>query len=49
MRIVYLTLGFFVLLNIGVACRTGQPAAENCTQVSAGLVHCMGEQARQHE
>lgn len=49
MRIIYLTLGLFVLLNIGAVCRTTQPLSENCTPVSGGLVRCMGEETRHHE
>jgi hypothetical protein len=40
MRIVYLTLGLFILLNIGAACRTEAPEAAGCERVAAGLVHC---------
>jgi hypothetical protein len=49
MRIIYLTLGLFVLFNIGAICRTAQPMAENCTAVSGGLIHCKGEETRHHE
>lgn len=30
MRIIYLTLGFFILLGIGAACRTPPLTAGNC-------------------
>lgn len=43
MRIVYLTLALFVLLNIGANCRTPPVTGENCTSASAGLVVCEGE------
>jgi hypothetical protein len=49
MRIVYITLGIFVLLNIGVVCRTPHPVAENCTPVSGGLIHCTEEKTPEHE
>jgi len=48
MRIVYLTLGFFILLNIGAACRTPQPVPEECEQLSGGLIRCNAEPARRH-
>ncbi len=40
MRMVYLTLGLMVLLNIGANCRTPQITDEKCTPLSSGLVHC---------
>ncbi|WP_164513276.1 hypothetical protein [Thiosocius teredinicola] len=40
MRIVYLTLGFFILLGIGAACRTPPPLGEDCESVGGGLVRC---------
>lgn len=40
MRIVYLTLGFFILLGIGAACRTPPPAGDNCESFASGLVRC---------
>jgi len=49
MRIIYLTLGLFVLFNIGTVCRTAQPLAKNCTPVSGGLIHCTAEEPRHHE
>lgn len=48
MRIVYLTLGVFILLNIGAICRTPQAVPENCEPVSGGLIHCAGGKARRH-
>lgn len=49
MRIVYLTLGLFILLNIGAACRTPPPAPEGCELVSTGLLHCEEDAAPRHE
>ena len=49
MRVVYLTLGFFILLNIGAACRTPQVVAQNCTAVSGGLVHCADQASTDRE
>lgn len=40
MRILYLTLGVFVLLNVGAACRTPSAPAPDCARVAGGLVHC---------
>jgi hypothetical protein len=40
MRIVYFTLGLFILFNIGAACRTVPPETTGCQRISAGLVHC---------
>ncbi len=40
MRIIYLTLGLYVLINIGAACRTPVVLAEGCERISGGLVHC---------
>jgi len=48
MRIVYLTLGFFILLNIGAACRTPQAVPEECEQLSGGLIRCNAQPARRH-
>jgi len=44
MRMLYLILGMFVLLNIGAVCRTAQPLPDNCAAVSSGLVYCPSEQ-----
>jgi len=40
MRILYLTLGVFILFNIGAACRTPPAVADGCERVAGGLVHC---------
>jgi len=40
MRVVYLTLGLFILFNIGAACRTPPAQTNGCEVVSSGLVHC---------
>jgi len=40
MRIVYLALGLFILLNIGAVCRTPQAPPEGCEQISGGLIRC---------
>lgn len=48
MRIVYLTLGFFILFNIGAACRTPQALPEDCKQLSGGLIRCDGASPRDH-
>ena len=40
MRVVYLALGVFLLLNIGAACRTPPVASAGCELVAGGLVHC---------
>lgn len=40
MRIIYLTLGLYILINIGAACRTPVEIAEGCERVGSGLVHC---------
>ena len=40
MRIIYLALGLFILINIGAACRTPTEIADGCERVSGGLVHC---------
>lgn len=44
MRVVYITLGLFILFNIGVACRTPAQVAEGCEPVGSGLVHCAPQQ-----
>ena len=43
MRIIYLTLALFVLLNIGANCRTPPVEERDCTPASAGLAVCQGE------
>ncbi len=43
MRIIYLTLALFVLLNIGANCRTPPVKGHDCTPASAGLAVCQGE------
>lgn len=43
MRIIYLTLALFVLLNIGANCRTPPVTGQDCKSVSAGLAVCAGE------
>jgi hypothetical protein len=40
MRVVYLVLGVFLLINFGAACRTPPIAAPGCELVAGGLVHC---------
>lgn len=40
MRIIYLTLGVFVLFNIGAACRTAPEVAGDCERLAGGLVRC---------
>lgn len=49
MRFVYLTLGLFILLNIGAACRTPSPPPQGCEHVSAGLLHCKGDGEQRRE
>jgi hypothetical protein len=49
MRILYLTLGLFILLNIGAACRTPPPAPQGCEPVSGGLIRCKGDAGQHHE
>jgi hypothetical protein len=40
MRIVYLTLAVFVLINVGAACRTPPALPGDCERVAGGLVRC---------
>ena len=41
MRVLYLVLLFFILLNIGAVCRTPSTAIpEHCEAVASGLLHC---------
>jgi len=40
MRILYLTLGVFILINIGAACRMPPGPADGCEQLGGGLVRC---------
>ncbi|MDJ0738947.1 MAG: hypothetical protein QNJ91_04480 [Gammaproteobacteria bacterium] len=37
MRTIYLTLGFFMLLGIGAACRTPPLVADDCTTDPRGV------------
>ncbi|MCB1800754.1 MAG: hypothetical protein KDI82_03605 [Gammaproteobacteria bacterium] len=43
MRIIYLTLGFFILLGIGAACRTPPLTAGNCPPGLIDDPACVGK------
>ena len=40
MRVIYLVLMIFILLNIGAVCRTPPSTPEHCETVTGGLLHC---------
>lgn len=40
MRILYLTLAVFVLINLGAACRTPPAVPADCERLAGGLVRC---------
>jgi hypothetical protein len=49
MRIVYLTLGLFVLLNLGVDCRMPPLAPADCRAVAGGLVDYVRHAVTEHD
>lgn len=40
MRVVYLALAAFLILNLGIACRTPAVVAAGCESPASGLVFC---------
>ncbi|MCB1790692.1 MAG: hypothetical protein KDJ24_10380 [Gammaproteobacteria bacterium] len=40
MRVIYLTLAFFILLGIGMACRTPAMLAADCTDAQPAHAAC---------
>lgn len=46
MRILYLTLGVFILINLGAACRTPAGPADGCERLGGGLVRCDQSEGR---
>ncbi len=40
MRMLYLTLGLFLLLDIGAVCRSPSTLPAGCEPASGGLAHC---------
>lgn len=49
MRILYLALAVFVLINIGATCRTAAPLTAGCESFGGGLVRCADSAERQRE
>ena len=49
MRVVYLTLGLIILLNIGANCRTPQVTDKDCTPLASGLLHCAQARPPAHD
>ena len=49
MRVIYLTLGFFVLIGIGASCRTPSVLPDDCERLAGGLVRCADTASTGHD